>query len=78
MPKAKRLDQYFSVFNNHLNNASDRANAEFIAQFGQESYDSHIAPFHVDGIMAIFAEEPTPPTIVWVALVTTFVNENRE
>jgi hypothetical protein len=73
----KRVDAYFSVFNGHVNNAAARANAEFVAQFGQEAYDEHIKPLREAGIMSIFTIDPTPFTMAWVALVTAFVNENR-
>jgi hypothetical protein len=74
----KRMDSYFSVFNGHVNNADKRANAEFIAQFGQEAYDNEIKPLREKGIMLIFETDPTRLTMAWVALVTAFVNENRE
>lgn len=73
----QRMDAGFSVFNCHLNNAKERADKEFIAQFGQEAYDSSIAPLDEAGIMSIFNDVPTPHTAVWVALVTAYVNENR-
>lgn len=72
-----RLDVGFSVFNCHLNNAKERANAEFILQFGQEAYDEHIKPIDEAGIMSIFHEAPTKYTGPWVTLVTAYVNENR-
>lgn len=73
----KRLDAGFSVFNCHLNNAKERANTEFVAQFGQEAYDEHIAPIAEAGIMTIFHDKPTQFTAAWVTLVTAYVNENR-
>lgn len=78
MAKAeKRMDITFSVFNCHVNNAKERATAEFVAQYGQENYDKHIAPIDEAGIMTIFHRKPTQYTAAWVTLVTAYVNENR-
>lgn len=71
---AERYDHGFAVFNGHVNDASARASYEFIAQFGQERYDKHIGRFD-DGIMAIFDTDPNKWQLIWVALVTAFVNE---
>ena len=75
--KKERLNQGFSVFNLHVNNAGKRADAEFIAQFGQEKFDEVIKPMHKEGIMVIFHNPPTIFTMAWTVLVTAFVNENR-
>lgn len=72
----ERMDQGFSVFNLHANNAGKRADKEFIDQFGQENFDEHIKPLHETGIMSIFDNEPTIYTQAWVTLVTAYVNEN--
>ena len=79
MPKeiAERMDQYFAVFNLHVNDARDRANAEFVHQFGQEVFDEHIRPRLDEGIMSLFNEAPTKHTMAWVVLVTVYVNEDR-
>lgn len=75
----ERMDQGFSVFNCHVNNASDRADAEFIEQFGQAAFDRNIKPLHEHGIMAIFHfKNPNIYKVAWVTLVTAFVNENRK
>lgn len=71
----ERLSHYFAVFNCHLNNASDRADAEFIKQFGQDKFDRHIAPYHEKGIMAIFEKGPRSYAGAWIVLCTAFVNE---
>lgn len=73
----KRMDHTFSVFNLHVNKAGERADAEFIQQFGQETFDKHIKPCHDAGIMSIFAVgwHRSPFKLVWIALVTLFVNE---
>lgn len=75
--RKERLDASFSVFNSHINDASDRADAEFIAQFGQQKFDAWIKPHHEAGIMGIFQAKPTRWRFAWVALVTAFVNEDR-
>lgn len=71
----KRMDQYFAVFNLHVNKAGERADREFVAQWGQKRYDRHIQPYRSDGIMAIFGRKPNQWQLIWVSLVTAFVNE---
>lgn len=73
--RTERMDQGFAVFNLHVNDAGDRADREFIAQFGQDEFDKVIKPLHDAGIMSIFDNAPTPQTQAWVSLVTAFVNE---
>lgn len=73
----ERMDHRFSVFNLHVNNAGKRANAEFIAQFGQEAYDKEIQPSYDEGIMSIFNKEQTVLRSCWVCLVTAYANEER-
>lgn len=77
MKTMERMEQGWAVFNCHRNDAKERADAEFIAQFGQEIFDEVMAPLHKDGIMAIFHDDPTPETAAWVALCTAYVNEDR-
>lgn len=77
MPRADRMDQGFSVFNLHVNKAGERADAEFIAQYGQEEFDAEIKPFHDAGIMSIFEAPSTWTVAVWITLVTAYVNEGR-
>ena len=72
-----RMDVWFAVFNLHVNNAGDRADAEFIANFGQRRFDRHIAPAHAAGIMSIFDGKLNKWQLVWVAMVAAFVNEQR-
>lgn len=74
--KEKRMEPFIAVFNCHVNNAKARADAEIIAQFGQEVFDKKIAPYHKKGIMAIFNKKPNHVTAAWVAVCTAFVNEN--
>lgn len=73
-----RMSQHFAVLNLHVNRAGKRADKEFIAQFGQTEFDTHIKPHHDKGIMAIFRVPPTIHTVAWITLVTAYVNENRE
>lgn len=73
--KRERLTHDFAVFNCHINNASARADAEYVAQFGQKAFDKHIAPLHKAGIMSIFNDKPSMYTMSWVVLVTAYVNE---
>lgn len=74
----ERLSHGFAVFNLHINDAGERADAEFIAQFGQEKFDRYIKPHHEAGIMSIFEQSPGKWRLIWVALVTAFVNEPRK
>lgn len=72
-----RMNHGLAVFNLHVNNAGRRADEEFIAQFGEKRYRRHILPLHRAGIMTIFNKKPNQWQLVWVALVTAFVNEDR-
>lgn len=74
---ADRLDAKFSVFNLHTNDAGKKADAEFIAQFGQVKFDKIIKPLHEQGIMSIFDSKPTIYTAAWVVLCSYFVNAGR-
>ena len=73
----ERMDQGFSVFNGHINDASDRADAEFISQFGDATFKRWIAPHHEKGIMSIFNAKPNRYRMAWVTLVTAYANEVR-
>lgn len=75
--KRERMSIQFSVFNLHVNDAGERADAEYIAQCGQESFDQHIKPFRDQGIMSIMKVPPTPQTMGWAMLVTAYVNEGK-
>jgi hypothetical protein len=77
MSEKSRMDSGFAVFNLHVNDAGERANAEFIKQFGQERFDKKIKPFYDRGIMSIFRQKPGKYALAWVTLVTAFVNEDR-
>jgi len=72
------MDTHFAMFNCHANDAEERANAEFTAQFGQEAFDTEIQPILDAGIMSIFDGAPTSLTAAYAALVTAYVNEGRE
>lgn len=77
MPKDKKMDTGFAVFNNHVNNADWRAKCLVSAKFGREGL-AEIAKASKDGIMAIFHVKPTPVTQFYADRVTEFVNEDRE
>ena len=76
--KEERMNHSFSVFNLHVNKAGERADKEFIAQYGQAAFNRYIAPRHKEGIMSIFNRKPNKYTLAWVTLVTAYVNENRK
>ena len=65
-----------AVFNGHINNAADRAVNELLRSFPK--YAAEIKKLRVEGIMSIFNEDPTPATAAYVALVTLFVNEDKQ
>lgn len=75
VPSRERMDPGFAVFNSHINNALERADAEFIAQFGEKRFKRYIAPHHERGIMSIFENKAGKWTMLWVSLCTAFVNE---
>jgi cytochrome c5 len=70
----ERLDHGFAVFNCHINDAKERADAEVKAQFGQEVFDERIQPCHDDGIMTILSKEDRACT-AWIVLCAAYVNE---
>lgn len=72
---SERMDHYFAVFNLHVNQAGERADAEFKAQFGETAWDKHIRRRHDEGIMSIFNKKPSREAMIWIALVTAYVNE---
>jgi len=78
MTKEKRMDSGFAVFNLHCNTAGERANTEFIKQFGSKTFQRHILKRHEEGIMSIFDHKPNIYTVAWITLVTAYVNEDRE
>ena len=72
----KRMDMYFSVFNNHVNDAHKKAMVELKHQGNKESY-KEIEKMVEDGIMGIFDSKPTNATIAYATLVTYFVNQDK-
>jgi len=70
------MDPYFALFNCHVNNARQRANAAFIEKFGQPTFDRIMKPLHRNGIMSIFDTPPNEHTEFYVSTVHAIVNEN--
>lgn len=67
-----------AVFNNHVNDADNRARAimrDFMPNWLQEL---EAVERDGNGIMHIFNVKATPATAAYAALVTAFVNENRK
>lgn len=65
-----------AVFNGHVNNASDKADAEFVRMFGVAKFNRHIKPYHDEGIMSLFERDnPNQYQTAWVAMVTVMVNQ---
>jgi hypothetical protein len=60
------MDAHFSVFNCHVNGARERADREFVRQFGQE------------GSMTIFHDEPTLRKFAWVLVTAIEMDEHEE
>lgn len=73
--KTAPMDPYFAVFNQHINNAGERAKEKFIKKFGAAAWRTKMAPMYKDGIMAIFDRPPSVWTQFYVDAVTAFVNE---
>lgn len=75
----ERMDSGFAVFNSHVNRASQRADREFKAQYGQDAFDQYIAPLHKAGIMLILHDTEDSDALIhrvaWVTLCTAYVNE---
>lgn len=74
--KKKKMDVYFAVFNNHVNNADWLAKCQISAKFGREGL-SEIAKVTEVGIMSIFHCSPTPVTQFYVDAVHGIVNMDR-
>ena len=74
--KGKKMDGYFAVFNQHLNNAGDRAMKDVKEKFGVIG-ESKMAVLQAKGIMSLFQEKPNDVTKYYVDKVTEYVNENR-
>ena len=71
------MDVGFAVFNGHVNDAFNKANAAFIEKFGQETFDRVIQPLHDQGVMAIFNTGPTEHTEWYAKKVQEIVNDGR-
>lgn len=80
--KKERMGPYFAVFNSHINDAINRADKEFKAQFGEDKFNEWIRPRHEDGIMTVFhgpSRDSSNPKVeafyqgAWIALCTFFV-----
>ena len=71
------LDGYFSVFNNHINDADRRARAAMRQLCPAFLEQVEAIEKEGNGIMAIFQQSPTPATSYYAALVQYFVNEGK-
>jgi hypothetical protein len=68
----EKMTPYFAVFNNHINDAKERALSVLDEYF--PSWAEEIRAVDKTGIMEIVQKEPTPATASFTALVTMFVN----
>lgn len=75
MDTRETMDPGFAVFNLHVNQAGEKADAEFVRMFGQDLFDEQIKPAHDNGVMSIFELPKTEHRIAWIAMVTVLVNE---
>lgn len=72
-----KLDPYFAVFNQHINNAGARA-LQFLEEHFPSSWAGEIRGYEAKGIMSLFdTEAPTPAIAAYLALVTVFANEGE-
>jgi len=69
-----KMSPYESVFNNHVNNAHERA-MEVIREQFSKNLITEVEALYDNGIMLIFDDSPTIATMLYVALVTAFVND---
>ena len=69
------MDEYFSVFNGHINQAGEKAEQDIVKKFGKEKYEKEFLPFKKKGIMYMFKVPPTEITTYYVERVTVYVNE---
>lgn len=70
------LSVYFSVFNQHINDADKKAKNAFIKRFGTFAWHQQMKPFEKVGIMSVFKSAPTQFTTYYINMVHHFVNEN--
>lgn len=68
----------FAVFNGHVNDADKRSRALMRALMPEWLEAVERIESDGNGIMAIFQVEIEPATAAYTALVTAFVNEDRE
>lgn len=71
------LSPHTAVFNGHVNDAFDK-----VRILMEKFYPKHLERIDQldaegDGIMHIFSVEPEDATIIYVALVTAIVNQDR-
>lgn len=70
----EKMDVQFSVFNNHINKAAERAKVAFLDLFDQKLWDKRIQPFVDKGIMSLFNEKPNTHSQFYVWTIWLFVN----
>lgn len=73
--KENQMTPYFAVFNNHINNADERAREVMKAFYSNDLKELVKIEKKGKGIMIIFQEEPSLSTFLYTGLVTAFVNE---
>lgn len=71
------MDIFTSVFNNHVNDAHNKAKAAFIEQYGQDSWREHMQGYEDNGIMAMFDVPPNEYTSFYAEHVQAFVNKEE-
>ena len=72
----EKMSPSFAVFNNHVNDAGDKALA-LMEEFFPLHYEE-VKKADEDGIMSIFNSEPTKAALIYVAMVTALVNEELD
>jgi class 3 adenylate cyclase len=72
------MDGLFAVFNQHINDAGERARAVMAKASPKWLARVDAISLEGDGIMAIFDQKPNAATRRYVSLVTQFVNERIE
>jgi hypothetical protein len=77
----ERMSAFIAVFNSHVNNADERARALMKEFFPEQLAEVEAMEVegkkYADGIMTIFNLGVSPAIMLYVGLVTAFVNEDR-
>ncbi len=63
-----------SLFNNHVNNAGERAAKDMVNKYGQDIYDRHVGQYKDTGIMVILGHSKNEYTTFYLDKVHEYAN----